>query len=67
MKRWWLACGLLVMAFSQWTGPVVAEDSCSAQCDAQAEKCSVQAGRDKDKARACDDAYDQCLAKCTAH
>jgi len=64
MKRWWLAMAMLVTVLSVSTPRGEAEDSCMAQCDVKAEKCSVQAGRDKDKARACDDAYDDCLAKC---
>jgi hypothetical protein len=65
MSRFVRALGAMTLLFSL-SGPmlVVAEDACVSKCDAEAEKCSVQAGRDSAKTRACDEAYDACLDRC---
>lgn len=41
------------------------DDKCLAQCDADADKCMRDAGKDASKARACDATYDECQRKCT--
>jgi hypothetical protein len=66
MKKMWVLVALLASGGLGFSSVVstAPEDSCVAQCDSAAEKCSVQAGRDQSKAHACDDAYDACLSKC---
>lgn len=61
MRALCVMAGLLSLSGPAYVG---AEDSCTAKCDTDAEKCSVAAGRDQVKARSCDDAYDSCLDKC---
>ena len=48
-----------------WAGTALADDACTAKCDAQSDKCNQAAGKDQSKARDCDTAYDACLQACT--
>jgi hypothetical protein len=41
-----------------------ADDKCVSQCDAQSDKCMLEAGKDSSKQKQCDSAYDECLRKC---
>jgi len=65
----WVVAGLAVGA---WTAAAAADgarphsdDKCVAHCDEQTDKCMVDAGKDSQKQRACDSAYDECLRKCS--
>ena len=42
-----------------------ADDKCVAHCDEQSDNCMLDAGKDSQKQRACDSAYDECLRKCS--
>lgn len=41
-----------------------ADDKCVSQCDAQSDKCMLEAGKESSKQKQCDSAYDECLRKC---
>jgi len=65
----WAAVGL---ALGAWTAVALAgdarpqsDDKCVAHCDEQTDKCMLDAGKDAQKQRACDTAYDECLRKCS--
>jgi hypothetical protein len=50
-------------AFAAEASPNADED-CVMQCDVESDKCMAEAGGDENKAKACDDAYTECLKKC---
>ena len=41
-----------------------ADDKCNAQCDEEADRCMMAAGKDTSKQRQCDAQTDECLRKC---
>ena len=66
------AAALAGAALATWTALAVADgarpqadDKCVAQCDEQSDKCMLDAGKDSQKQRSCDSAYDDCLRKCS--
>lgn len=66
------AIALAGAALVTWTAAAAADgarpqadDKCVSQCDAQADKCMLDAGKESQKQRACDSAYDDCLRKCS--
>lgn len=42
----------------------LADEQCVLKCDRQSDQCMARAGRDEQKAKACDDQYAECLKKC---
>lgn len=41
-----------------------ADEACVMKCDRESDQCMARAGRDEEKAKACDDKYAECLQKC---
>lgn len=39
-------------------------DQCVLRCDSQADICMSRSGNDSDRAKQCDDQYQECLIKC---
>jgi hypothetical protein len=65
------AWAVAAMALGAWSAAAWADgarpqsdDKCVAHCDEQSDKCMLDAGKDAQKQRACDSAYDECLRKC---
>ncbi|MBM5812730.1 MAG: hypothetical protein FJ191_12330 [Gammaproteobacteria bacterium] len=44
--------------------PVWSDERCVEQCDEKSDQCMQDAEGDEEKAKACDDAYSECLAAC---
>lgn len=49
---------------AQEEAPKPSREECTMACDEQSDACMGEAEGDQNKAKACDDAYAECLARC---
>ena len=57
-------CLTALGAIAQEEAPKPSREECTMACDEQSDTCMSEAEGDSKKAKACDDAYSECLAGC---